>query len=233
MRRRTVVCDHPVAAARSRCVVRPSSSSAASRAVSSAAIRPGASGWIPGLRGRCGLERCDLVLGQRAGLVDQAEHPTEVRVQYALRGDPGDPAAARQGVQQQVAVFVAGPGPDHARDLGATGGQADPGRVRPPGQRLGHRRRGVRRALHPDQPGRQSDQVRLDQPAHAQLPRGPEPVVPPRDGLIGHPEHLADQAERGPAVELQRVDELNIQSVRHGISPSIPSPVSISAGYFP
>ena len=124
-----------------------------------------------------------------------------------------------------------GPGPGHARDLGATGGQADPGRVRPPGQRLGHHRRRVRRALHPDQPGRQSDQVRLDQPAHAQLPRGPEPVVPPGDGLIGHPEHLADQAERGPAVELQRVDELNIESVRHGISPSIPSPVSISAEY--
>ena len=46
-------------------------------------------------------------------------------------------------------------------------------------------------------------------------------VVAARDRLIGHLEHLGDQAERRAAVELQGLQELHVKRVGHRISLTI------------
>jgi hypothetical protein len=42
-------------------------------------------------------------------------------------------------------------------------------------------------------------------------PGGTEPPVTPRDGVLGHVQDGGDVTERGPSVELERVQQLSVE----------------------
>jgi len=131
----------------------------------------------------------------------------------AVGGHRHDEAVAWQRLQQQAVVMLAAGGSHHADDLGAAGGEADPRGVGSAGERGGGGRGGVGRALHAHDPAGVAQALGVAEAAHAQPTRVVQAAVAPGDRLVGDPENVGDRAERRPAVELKRVQELGVEQI--------------------
>src|SRR5437660_2508115 len=113
-------------------------------------------------------------------------------------------------------VGGAGGGLHDGDDLGAAGGEPDPGGVGAAGEGLRDLAGGAGRGGEPDDPLLAAGPVRVGQADDLQAGFGAEPAVAADHRLGGGAEHGRDRGERSPRVELEGVDQKLIDLVQGG-----------------
>jgi hypothetical protein len=136
------------------------------------------------LAGSGGHQPPDLRGRERTTLVDHAGGVAEEGVQHAVGAHRDHEAVARQRLQEQPAVVLAAWRAHRADDLGAAGGEADPGCVGPARECVGGSGCGIGCALDSYDPAVLAQAIDGAEAANAQQAGLVQTVVAARDRLI-------------------------------------------------